>query len=407
VTTAAHAASVRHRRLALLQGVEFRRLFAANLASGIGNWLALLALQVDVYDRTHSGWWMGALLTANIAPTIIVGLLLGPLVDRLSRKGLMIVSDVGRLAVFAALPVVGTTSAIVALAFAAGVGNAFFRPAVLAGVPNLVSDDELPLANALLQFVEWGTTVVGSLAGGAIVAASGPHLAYWTNAGTFAVSAALVARIPARLLQSERSMGRGHWKDVREGFEAILQSRQLTTVLAAWTIAQVGIGCINLAEIFIVRRAYHSGNLGFGLMLGASGVGLIIGGLWARTASERAGIQSVYPRALLVFATGALGAALAPNVWVGSCGMFVLGLGNGVAVVLNITLVQRGADDRVRGRAITAIMAINFVVLLLAFAAVGPLTNAAGPRAVYLLGAGSLLAAAAAAARLLPAEDSG
>src|SRR5581483_9841164 len=173
----------------------------------------------------------------------------------------------------------------------------FFRPAVLAGVPNLVTDDELPLANALLQFVEWGTTVVGSLAGGAIVAASGPHLAYVVNAATFALSAAFVSRIPARQLQSERSIGRGHWSDVREGFDAILGSRQLMTVLVAWTIAQVGVGCINLAEIFMARREYHSGNFGFGLMLGSSGVGLIVGGLWARAVSERAGLQDAYPRA--------------------------------------------------------------------------------------------------------------
>ena len=65
------------------------------------------------------------------------------------------------------------TEAIVALALVAGIGNAFFRPAVLAGLPNLVGDEELPVANALLQFVDWATTVVGPLAGGAIVALSG------------------------------------------------------------------------------------------------------------------------------------------------------------------------------------------------------------------------------------------
>jgi MFS family permease len=405
VTTAAHAATVRHRRLAVLQGVEFRRLFAANLASGIGNWLALLALQVDVYDRTHSGWWVGALLTANIVPGIAVGLLLGPIVDRMSRKLLMVASDLGRLAVFAALPFVDSTAAIVGLALIAGIGTAIFRPAVLAGVPNLVSDDDLPTANALLQFVEWGSTVVGSLIGGAIVAASGPDLAYWTNAVTFAVSAAFVSLIPARLLQSERSIGRGHWADVREGFRAVLDSRALLTVLVAWTIAQIGIGGINLSEIFLARNDYETGNFGFGLMIGAAGVGLIVGGLWARSAAQLVGMRSAYPRALLVFAAGTLGAALAPNVWVGCFALFVYGLGNGVAVVLNITLVQRGAPDRVRGRALTAIIAINSAMLLAVFFLVGPLTDAVGARVVYAISAGALVVAAAAAAWLLPRED--
>src|SRR5579864_7009145 len=166
------------RRLALLRESRFRLLFLATFASGIGNWLAVVALQIDVYDRTHSGWWVGALLVANILPAVFLGVLLGPLVDALSRKGLMIGSDLGRLAVFVALPFVGSAAGIVALAAVAGIGTAFFRPAVLAGLPNLVADDDLGGANALLQIVEWTTIAVGPLAGGALTAASGPHLAY-------------------------------------------------------------------------------------------------------------------------------------------------------------------------------------------------------------------------------------
>ena len=47
-------------RLVLLRHSRFRLLFVATFASGIGNWLAVVALQVDVYDRTQSGWWVGA-----------------------------------------------------------------------------------------------------------------------------------------------------------------------------------------------------------------------------------------------------------------------------------------------------------------------------------------------------------
>src|SRR5919202_3980163 len=91
-------------RFGLLRESRFRLLFLATAGSGIGNWLAVIALQVDVYDRTHSGWWVAALLVATILPAIFLGVLFGPLVDRVSRKGLMIASDVGRLGVFAALP---------------------------------------------------------------------------------------------------------------------------------------------------------------------------------------------------------------------------------------------------------------------------------------------------------------
>ena len=80
-------------RFTLLENSRFRLLFLATAASSLGNWLAVIALQVDVYDRTHSAWWVGELLIANILPAVFIGLLLGPLVDRLSRKRLMIGSD--------------------------------------------------------------------------------------------------------------------------------------------------------------------------------------------------------------------------------------------------------------------------------------------------------------------------
>lgn len=401
MTVEAHARPA-FRRAAVLRNGRFRLLFSANLASGIGNWLALIALQVAVYDRTHSGWWVGALLIANLLPSILLGLLFGPLVDRLSRKGLMIASDVGRLAVFCALPFVGSATAIVALSAVAGVGNAFFRPAVIAGVPNLVSDEELPDANAILQLVEWGTTAIGPLLGGVIVAASGPHLAYWTNAVTFAISALLVARIPGRLLQSERPISRGHWSDLGEGFQTVLRSRELLTVLVVWTITMIPLAAVNLAEIFLAKRTLDAGDFGFGLLWAASGCGLVAGGLLTNRIVQRFGTRAVYPRALLLWALGTAGAAASPDIWLAALGMAVAAVGNGVGVVVNITLVQRGAPDHLRGRALTAIMSVNSSMMLVVFLVSGPVTDALGARAVYAISAGTLVFAALVAMRLLP-----
>jgi MFS family permease len=388
------------RQLALLGRRRFRLLFFATFASGIGNWLALIALQIDVYDRTHSGWWVAALLIASILPAVFLGLLAGPLVDRLSRKGLMIASDVGRCAVFATLPFVDSTAMIVVLAGVAGVGNAFFRPAVLAGLPNLVRDEELGGANALLQLVEWTTTAVGPIAGGAIVAASGPDAAYWVNAATFALSALLVLGIPSNLLQSDRPVGRGHWRDLAEGFAAVRRSRALLCVLVAWSIVMLANGLINVSEVFLAKASYDSGDFGFGLLWTGSGIGLIVGGLTA-AAIIRRGLAYAYVGFLLTFAAGIAGAAVAPGVWIGAVAMVVAGIGNGGAVVANITLVQRGAPDYLRGRAFTLLMSVNYLVLGVAFVLAGPITDAIGARWAYAASAATILIAAAVAWRLL------
>jgi MFS family permease len=376
-------------RLTLLGNSRFRLLFFATFGSGFGNWLALIALQVDVYDRTHSGWWVGALLVGNILPAAFLGLLLGPLVDRLSRKRLMVGADLARLAVFVALPFAHSAVVVVALAVVAGIGNGVFRPAVLAGLPNLVSEAQLGAANALLQMVEWTTTAAGPLAGGALVAARGPHLAYWVNAATFAFSAVLVARIPGRLLQSERAIGRGHWRELREGLSVVRRSRALMCVLVAWSIVMVANGIVNVAEIFLARRSYGSGDFGFGLLWAGSGVGLVAGGLVGSQLIAR-GLGVTYVRLLVVFAVGIAGAAAAPDVWLGALAMVVAGFGNGGAIVANITLVQRGAPDSVRGRAFTVLMSATNVVLGLAFVGAGPLVDAVGARWAYAAAAGTI-----------------
>ena len=66
---------------------DFRRLFLASFGSGVGTYLAAVALTVDVFDRTGSGAWVSALLIADFLPIIVIGLLFAPLVDRLSRAG--------------------------------------------------------------------------------------------------------------------------------------------------------------------------------------------------------------------------------------------------------------------------------------------------------------------------------
>ena len=75
--------------------------------------------------------------------------------------------------------------------------------------------------------------------------------------------------------------------------------------------------------------------------------------------------------------------AAAPNVWVAAACVIVSGVGNGVAVVCNAVLVQRGAPDAMRGRVFTVLMSSNYAVLGLGMVLAGPLTNEFGARWVW------------------------
>ncbi|HZR92742.1 MAG TPA: MFS transporter [Gaiellaceae bacterium] len=389
------------RQLQLLRrGRDFRALFLAALASGLGTWLAVIALTVDVFDRTHSATWVSALLIADFLPAVVIGLTAGPLVDRLSRRGLMLGADLARALVFAALPFADTPGQIVGLAAVAGFATGVFRPAVFAGLPNLVDEPDLPGANALLRLVETMTMTVGTLLGGIAAAASGPHLAYWLNAASFLLSFALVAGIASDRFQSEPSDSRGHLSDMQEGFATVRRSPALLTVFVVWNLVLFPSGAVNVAEVELAKVSFDAGSLGFGLLWTATGIGQALGSLFAPSWLERRGMRTVYAGAVALMGFGALAAAGSPDVWVALWCVALSGAGNGAAHVYNVLLVQRGAPDRVRGRAFTVIMSATFAAFGVGMIVGGPLTDAVGPRWVYA-GAGVLTTGAAAAGALL------
>lgn len=339
-------------------------------------------------------------MVVEFLPTIAVGLVLGPLLDRLSRRGLMVVADLVRAAVFCALPFAPDAGSIVALAALAGLATGVFRPAAYAGVPNLVSDDELPAANALLQSSENTSWAIGPVIGGVLTAAAGPHAAYWINGVTFLLSALMVAQIPQRLLQSSVALSRGHWSDLRDGAEVVLRSRSLLTVLVAWTIASVGIGIGNVVELFLAKDTFSAGDFGYGLVFGSVGVGLVLGNVVVELLESRVGVAHTYGIGIGLIAAGFTLVAVSPNVWVASVCFCVSGVGNGIAGVCNALLVQRGVEDEMRGRAVTLVMSTNFIAIGGGMVVAGLLLKGLGARGAVGLAAG-IFAAAGIAGTLL------
>jgi MFS family permease len=375
-------------RLGLLRrSPAFGVLFIATAGSGFGTYLAAIALTVHIYDQTGSGLWVAGLLIADFLPIVAIGLLLGPLVDRLSRRWLMIVSDLVRFGAFAGLLFVDSPTAIVALAGVSGIATGFFRPAVYAGLPNLVPDDELTNANSLLQTVETLAWMIGPVVGGLMLEAVGPDLPYAINAVTFLVSAGLIAGISEKKLRSEESLTRGHWRDVADGIRLVLTSAPLRTVLIVWNVALIGSAAINVAEIFLAKETLDAGDRGFGALVAASGVGLALGSYLAAPALGRVGLRRHYVASIALMGLGSAGAALSPNIYFAV--LFVIGAaaGNGAAIIANQLLVQRGAPDRFRGRALATIMSSNYAFLGIAMAGAGVLTDLFGARIVWL-GAG-------------------
>jgi MFS family permease len=395
--------------LGLLREAQgFRRLFVATLASSVGTYLAVVALTIHVYNESGGNAnWVGALLIADFLPVIVIGLAFGPLLDRLPRRGIMVASDVVRAAVFCVLPFAEGPGQIVALALVVGIATSFFRPAVFAGLPNLVSDERLPTANGLLQSAENFTWAVGAIVGGAVVKLGGTDVAYWVNAGTFLVSALLVLGIRRSLEESaEDGLARpGYLAQVREGLDVVGHSRILLTIVVAWSVATVAQAIGNVSEIFLARDVFGAGSLGFGVLVATAAFGLFAGSLSGGMLIDRFGVRRPYLVSIMLMAVGFGVAAVAPSFWLAVAIVTVSGFGNGVAVVCNALLVQRAVPDRIRGRAFTLVMSIGYACFGLGMIIAGPLTNALGARAAWGISAGLCVVAAALAAVLLAPRE--
>ena len=374
----------------------FRLLFFATLASSIGTWLAFVALVVDVFDRTGDANWVSGLLIVEFLPIVAIGFFAGRLIDRVSRRWILIAADAARAGVFFVLPFTTSALQIVMLAFAAGIATSLFRPAVYAGLPNLVSDDDLPQANGILQTADNLTWTIGSIVGGALVAVTSPDVAYVVNAISFVVSALLVVRIHERFEEAERGPSRGGWRDFVEGLSLAFRSRALLTVLVAWSIVMLANAGVNVSEVVLAKHVFSAGDFGYGLLVGATGLGLVIGSVFGGTWIAQRGLAVPYAVSIGLMALGFGAASAAPNVWIAALVVIAAGAGNGVAVVTNALLVQRGAPDRLRGRAFTVVMSVGYAFLGAGMIVAGPLTNAIGARAVWGIAAGLTALGAAA-----------
>ena len=116
--------------------------------------------------------------------------------------------------------------------------------------------------------------------------------------------------------RATQPIGRGHWGQLAEGFGSSRHSRALLCVLIAWSIVMVATGIVNVAEVFLAKESYDSGDFGFGLLWTGSGIGLVLGGL-AAAALIRRDLATAYVQLLAIFAIGIIAAAVAPNVWLG------------------------------------------------------------------------------------------
>ena len=136
------------------------------------------------------------------------------------------------------------------------------------------------------------------------------------------------------------------------------------TVLVVWGTAGVATAFVNVAEVVLAKDDLGAGNIGLGFLVSATGVGLLIGSFFAASALGALGMTRVYARGDRAHGRAASGSRpLSPTIAIVAVLAGIATIGNGAAIVCNQLLVQRGAPDAMRGRALAVLMSSYYAVL--------------------------------------------
>src|SRR3954470_3372563 len=177
---------------------QARRFFLAYGQSSLGTGAGYVALLLVAYQRFHSPWALALILLADFVPPMLLAPLFGTMVDRWSRRWCAIVADAIRAGAFLGLAFIPSFPATVALALVAGSATALSKPALLAGLPEVVDRSRLPQATALFgALTELGYTLGPGIAALTFIF-TGPKVLLVADAATFALSSAILLTVRFR-----------------------------------------------------------------------------------------------------------------------------------------------------------------------------------------------------------------
>jgi predicted MFS family arabinose efflux permease len=292
----------------------FRLLFAAQSISSLGDRLVPVALAFAVLDLTGSATSLGLVLAAQTIPLVAFVLIGGVWADRLSRRRVMLASDLVRALAQGGCAVLLLTGGaqlwqLVALQAVYGTADAFFGPAVLALVPETVQTAQLQSANSLLALSGNIAAVIGPAVAGVIVAVSRPGWGLAFDALTFLGSAFCVAAMPPLVaaVRERASM----LSELRTGWSAFRARRWLWITVACFTLYVAFAWAPWQVLGPQIARQSLGGPGAWAAIVVALGVGSVIGGVIALRVRPRFPLRATL--ILFVTVTPAMLAALAAH----------------------------------------------------------------------------------------------
>jgi MFS family permease len=369
---------------------NFQLFFGGQLISLVGTWMQTVAQSWLVYRLTGSGLLLGAVGFASQIPVFLVAPLGGITADRANRQRIVIATQTASMIlafILAALTLSGKVQVwhIFVLAALLGVVNAFDIPGRQSFLVDMVGKDDLMNAIALNSSMFNGARVIGPAVAGVLVARLGEGWCFFANAVSYiAVIAGLMmmrVHAPARV-----SAKTSPWEHIVEGFQFVNRTAPIRALLILLGLVSVtGMPYVVLMPIFADKILHNGGqefasligshDLGavrLGILMGAAGVGALLGALTLAVRSGVKGLGRWVTVCCAGFGVSLMLFAFSKSFWLSVALLLPVGYFIMLQMASSNTLIQVMVPDELRGR----VMAL-YSMMFMGMAPVGALLGGA------------------------------
>lgn len=317
-----------------------------------------------VYRLTGSPVLLGVVGFANRIPVFLFSTVGGAVADRYNRHHIVIATQVASMCLAAMLAVLTLTHRVqvwhlMAIAALLGLVNAFDIPARQAFVVELVDREDLQNAIALNSSMFNGARVVGPAIAGVLVAAVGEGWCFLANAVSYVavIVGLLLMQVAPRPKAARPAFTLAH---VTEGFRFALRSRPILALLLLLGLVSLMGTPYSVLMPIISDRTFHAGPRGLGILMGATGVGALVGAL---SLANRTTLQG-YGRTIALAATGfglsIIAFSASRNLWLAVAFLVPAGFAMMTQMAASNTLIQSMVPDALRGR-VMAVYSMMFM----------------------------------------------
>ncbi|MHB8682590.1 MAG: MFS transporter [Acidimicrobiales bacterium] len=278
----------------LLRHKGFRALLVGQGVSAFGDWMATIGFMALSLSLTGSAVAVGVVLVLRLLPAMVAGPLAIRLVARFDRRRTMMAMDLGRAVIAAMVPLVSAIWWVYTCALLLELGSVAFLPARDSSIPDLVDDEDLPLANGLVLASSYGTIPFGAaafaassapFAGPGGLAHGGVAPVFWIDALTFVVSFACIRGLTVLGRPADTAPALADRANVH--FLSALRIPLVRVVAPLAFAVALGLGALFSLGILFVRDVLHASNTSFSFLVALFGVGAAAGLVWLRVLGDR------------------------------------------------------------------------------------------------------------------------